>query len=213
MVAMKPTATSRSAFTNSLSRHRHHQRSYNVHAATAAKPNVSACICKQANVSLPWRRSRQSAMPMRACVRQMTHKPTDIRQRITASRSRSAANTKRKPQDAWTISLRPTGAAEACAGPESCCGSAAPTASPRTLFQRLLRCVTAHKRLVVLSSRVSSVQNSPDRQTRRAGGSSIYQDWLDMLREGCGICQIIGSKFYISIFLSFEMMDGRGRMM
>jgi hypothetical protein len=27
-----------------------------------------------------------------------------------------------------------TGAAEACAGPESCCGSAAPTARPRTLF-------------------------------------------------------------------------------
>ena len=160
-------------------------------------------------------------MAMRACIRQRSTQTNRqrIRQRITASRSRSAGqhqqhySLQESPKMLGQFPLRPTGAAEACAGPESCCGSAAPTASPRTLFQRLLRCVTAHKRLVVLSSRVSSVQNSPDRQTRRAGGSSIYQDWLDMLREGCGICQIIGSKFYISIFLSFEMMDGRGRMM
>ena len=73
---MKPTATSRSAFTNSLSRHRHHQRSYNVHAATAAKPNVSACICKQANVSLPWRQSQTDGHAHAswevACVRQST---------------------------------------------------------------------------------------------------------------------------------------------
>jgi hypothetical protein len=53
--------------------------------------------------------------------------------------------------------------------------------APANPFQRLLS-VTAHKRLVVLSSRVSSVQNSPDRQTRRAGG--IYQDRLGMLHEG-----------------------------
>lgn len=87
---MKPTATSRSAFTNVTSRHRHHQR-INVHAATAAKPNVSACICKQANVSLPWRHSTAAERPCElACVRQTTHKPTNIRQRITAS-SRSAA--------------------------------------------------------------------------------------------------------------------------
>lgn len=170
------------------------------------QPNVSACICKQANVSLPWRRSRQSAMPMRACVRQMTHKPTDIRQRITASSRSAAKHQQTSPKMLGQFPLRPTGAAEACAGPESCCGSAAPTASPRTLFQRLLRCVTAHKRLVVLSSRVSSVQNSPDRQTRRAGGSSIYQDWLDMSEDGCNICEVIGSKFCLDF--SFLRDDG-----
>jgi hypothetical protein len=106
---MKPTATSRSAFTNSLSRHRHHQRSYNVHAATAAKPNVSACICKQANVSLPWRRSRQSAMPMRACVQQMTHKPTDIRQRITASSRSAAKHQQTSPKMLGQFPLQPNG--------------------------------------------------------------------------------------------------------
>jgi hypothetical protein len=31
--------------------------------------------------------------------------------------------------------------------------------------------------------------------------------------KGACICEIIGSKVYIEIFLSFEVMDGRGRMM
>lgn len=163
-------------------------------------------------------RCHGDAVDSRPCPCELAYNKRPTNQQTFGSASRQVLavqpNTNRQaPRCLDNFPCNQTGAAEACAGPESCCGSAAPTASPRTLFQRLLRCVTAHKRLVVLSSRVSSVQNSPDRQTRRAGGSSIYQDWLDMLREGCGICQIIGSKFYISIFLSFEMMDGRGRMM
>lgn len=133
-----------------------------------------------------------SRTTMRACLRTTNDPQTNEHSAAHHGKFSQCSQTPTdKPQDAWTISpCNQTGAAEACAGPESCCGSAAPTASPRTLFQRLLSCVTAHKRLVVLSSRVSSVQNSPDIQTRRARGEYYLprlarhiRRWLQYMRS------------------------------
>ena len=148
-------------------------------------------------VSLPWRRSRQA---MRAWVRQ-AHKPTDDQTFGSASRQvvfAAQPTPTTSPKMLGQFPLRPTGAAEACAGPESCCGSAAPTASPRTLFLTQAQCDgTQAPSLVMLY-----VQNSRDKARR---------GYFPRLARHCEImvaviCEIIGSKFYIflEIFLFFR---------
>ena len=98
---------------------------------------------------------------MRVCVRRPTN------QHIFGSASRQVVlavqpTPKGSPKMLGQFPLRPTGAAEACAGPESCCGSAAPTASPRTLFLAQAQCDgTQAPSLVMLY-----VQNSRDKARR-----------------------------------------------
>jgi hypothetical protein len=101
---MKPTATSRSAFTDSLSRHLNQR--INVRAATAAKPNVSACICKQASKCLAaMETQRCSRTTMRACLR-TTDDPQTNRHSAThhGKFSQCSQTPTDKAQDAWTIS-------------------------------------------------------------------------------------------------------------
>lgn len=121
---------------------RHHHQRINVHAATAAKRfcrhmQASKQIMSRCHGDAALTRWRRDASSL-ACVRRPTKQQpfgTASRQVVLAVvQSRQHQQQVKPPRCLDKFPLRPTGAAEACAGPESSCGSAAPTARPRTLF-------------------------------------------------------------------------------
>lgn len=85
-----------------------------------------------------------------ANLRTAAHEPTHLRQRITASSSRGADNTQKKPQDAWTISPATNGGGRGVRWARIMLRLRSADREAATLFSaRRRECsVTAHKRPV-----------------------------------------------------------------
>lgn len=142
----KPTATSGLASQINEQSSSHVIITQIQHTRSSSNQTSLHAYASKQNVSLPWRRSRR---PCELGYDRPTNQQTTRHSAAHHGKSFSQCSQHQQeaPRCLDNFPLQPTGAAEACAGPESCCGSAAPTASPRTLFS-LKRSVTAHKRPV-----------------------------------------------------------------
>ena len=134
-----------------------------------------------------------------------TNRRADIRQRITASSSRSAANTKRKPQDAWTISPATNGGGRGVRWARIMLRLRSADREPANPFLTQAQCDgTQAPSLVMLY-----VQNSRDKARR--GDIPRLARHAEMMVAV--YAKLLDPSFVSlsSFFLVFEVVDGRGR--
>jgi hypothetical protein len=127
----RPTATSRSAFTHQPAvityHHRRQEQSTYTHHHHQQPPkrlcmptgNVKYIHVSNQTPCCHGDRSRRNIMSHAS-------EPTSCVAHATVGSASRQVFSQCSLQDAWTISPATNGAAEACAGPEACCGSATP---------------------------------------------------------------------------------------